>query len=268
MHHIMLHTTILILFFNPQIQRRVRLEERRTERLPGEARFQKMEKDFDLNTERECLSCFYDLHLSAAGCSCSPDKFTCLKHANQISCCDPANRLVLLRYTIDELKTLVKALEECKDALKVWASNDQDKSGIDLVTSSVPSIPTMKNEYMDDSTYKVSWADSDSEQRIIFSIEAVNLGSVVCGKLWCNKDAIFPKGMCMKDSPLNIIFHSRSFYAVNHVEFIFTGYKSRVMFFNINNPLIKSSYTSEVMDGGLLGPLFKVISFYLFMQTR
>lgn len=214
------------------IKKRVRLEERRTERLPGEARFQKMEKDFDLNTERECSSCFYDLHLSAACCSCSPDKFTCLKHANQISCCDPVNRLVLLRHTIDELKTLIKALEECTDALKEWASDDHgdhDKFGIDLVTSSVPSIPTMKHEYMDDSAYKVSWADSDSEQRNSFCIEAVNLGSVVCGKLWCNKDAIFPK-----------------------------GYKSRVMFFNINNPLIKSSYTSEVMDGGLLGPLFKV----------
>lgn len=220
----MLHTTILILFFNLRIQKRVRLEERRTERLPGEARFQKMEKDFDLNTERECSSCFYDLHLSAACCSCSPDKFTCLKHANQISCCDPVNRLVLLRHTIDELKTLIKALEECTDALKVWASDDHgdhDKFGIDLVTSSVPSIPTMKHEYMDDSAYKVSWADSDSEQRNSFCIEAVNLGSVVCGKLWCNKDAIFPKGMCMKDSPLNIIFQIRSFYEANHVEFIF-----------------------------------------------
>ncbi|KAH6800440.1 Transcription factor jumonji family protein / zinc finger family protein [Perilla frutescens var. hirtella] len=229
------------------IKSRVRLEEKRIECLSGAVRIQKMEKDFDVITERECTSCFYDLHLSAACCSCSPDKFTCLKHANVVSCCDPDNRLVLLRYTIDELKTLVKALEECAHALKVWISKDHGSHlgpknltdgiltshnklfGVDLSSSSGPSITPMKNECMDDSVYKFSWADSDSEQKTSFCIETVNLGSVVHGKLWCNKDAIFPK-----------------------------GYKSRVMFFNICNPLKKSSYTSEVMDGGLLGPLFKV----------
>lgn len=223
------------------------LEEKRIERLPGAIRIQKMENDFDVNTERECSSCFYDLHLSVACCSCSPDKITCLKHANLVSCCDADNRLVLLRYTTDELKTLVKALEECTHALRLWVSKDHGSHlgsknlsddiltshnklfRVDLSSSSGPSIPSMKTECMDDSVYKVSWAESDSEQKTSFCIETVNLGSIVHRKLWCNKDAIFPK-----------------------------GYKSRVMFFNICNPLKKSSYTSEVMDGGLLGPLFKV----------
>ncbi|KAI3455882.1 hypothetical protein Pfo_012545 [Paulownia fortunei] len=229
------------------IKTRVHLEEKRIERLPGVTRFQKMEKDFDLNMERECFSCFYDLHLCAACCNCSLDKFACLKHANLICCCDPNNRLVRLRYTIDELNTLVKALEECMDALEVWASKDHgaplgsknlgdcilaDHSklfGVDLLPSSLLLNTSSKNEYMEKSVDKVSKVDPDSERRTSFCIEPINFGSVVFGKPWCSKDAIFPK-----------------------------GYKSRVKFFNICNPLIKSSYTSEILDGGLLGPLFKV----------
>lgn len=37
--------------------------------------FMKMEEHFDLKVERECFSCFYDLHLSAACCKCSVDQF-------------------------------------------------------------------------------------------------------------------------------------------------------------------------------------------------
>ncbi|XP_057812200.1 lysine-specific demethylase JMJ18-like [Salvia miltiorrhiza] len=220
------------------IKTRVRLEEKRIERLPGATCFQKMEKDFDVNTERECISCFYDLHLSAASCNCSPDRFTCLKHANLVTCCDPENRLVLLRHSIDELKTLVEALEENTFAQRVWVSEDGGHLSPKNLSDSILAahsqlfgvdLSSMKNEYTEDSVYKVSWADSDPERRTNFCVEVVNLGSVVHGKLWSNKDAIFPK-----------------------------GYKSRVMFYNICNPLIKSSYTSEIMEGGLLGPVFKV----------
>ncbi|KAL9147620.1 hypothetical protein ABFS82_13G184800 [Erythranthe guttata] len=185
------------------IKTRVYYEEKRIEHLPAVTRIQKMEKDFDLDTERECFSCFYDLHQSAVCCNCNSDKFACLKHANLMCSCKPDNRVVLLRYTIDELNSLVKALEESFDALQVWLSKNH-------------SNPQLKNEYVE-------------EIRTSFSVEPVNFGSVVYGKLWCNKDAIFPK-----------------------------GYKSRVKFWNISNPQIESSYTSEIVDGGLLGPLFKV----------
>lgn len=37
-----------------------------------------------------------------------------------------------------------------------------------------------------------------------------------------------------------------------------SGFKSRVKFFSVLNPTSIVTYTSEVLDAGLLGPLFKV----------
>ncbi|EYU19081.1 hypothetical protein MIMGU_mgv1a019867mg, partial [Erythranthe guttata] len=119
------------------IKTRVYYEEKRIEHLPAVTRIQKMEKDFDLDTERECFSCFYDLHQSAVCCNCNSDKFACLKHANLMCSCKPDNRVVLLRYTIDELNSLVKALEESFDALQVWLSKNH-------------SNPQLKNEYVEE----------------------------------------------------------------------------------------------------------------------
>ncbi|GFQ07428.1 lysine-specific demethylase jmj18 [Phtheirospermum japonicum] len=211
------------------IKTRVNLEEKRMARLTGK-QFKKMEKDFDLDAERECFSCFYDLHLFAACCDCSSEKFACLKHANRVCGCDQDNtRFVLLRHTVDELNTLVRALEGSVDDLEIWASEDDRNGalgsknsklfGVDLSSpSSVRSNASMKNDSVE-----------NCEQRSSVCVEPVSFGSVVFGKLWCNKDAIFPK-----------------------------GYKSRVKFFSICDPSIKSGYTSEIVDGGLIGPLFKV----------
>ncbi|XP_038679857.1 lysine-specific demethylase JMJ18-like isoform X2 [Tripterygium wilfordii] len=106
------------------VKTRVRMEEERVKCLPGHVKFLKMENDFDLESERECFWCCYDLHLSATGCRCSPDQFACLKHAKILCSCDVEHRHVLLRYTVDELNTLVEALEGGLDALKVWASEN------------------------------------------------------------------------------------------------------------------------------------------------
>lgn len=100
------------------------MEEERLECLPTGLQFQKMEIDFDLKTERECFSCFYDLHLSAASCECSPDQFACLKHSSLLCSCEPNKKFVLLRYTLDELKTLVEALEGSLDAIEAWELED------------------------------------------------------------------------------------------------------------------------------------------------
>ncbi|KAG2620433.1 hypothetical protein PVAP13_3NG089600 [Panicum virgatum] len=47
----------------------------------GNLKSKKMDKDYD-STDRECFSCFYDLHLSAVSCQCSPNRFACLNHTN------------------------------------------------------------------------------------------------------------------------------------------------------------------------------------------
>ncbi|XP_021597375.1 LOW QUALITY PROTEIN: lysine-specific demethylase JMJ18-like [Manihot esculenta] len=106
------------------VKNRVKMEEERLRNLPTHLKLQKMEKEFDLCSERECFTCFYDLHLSAVSCKCSPEQFACLKHANHFCSCEADDKYVLLRYTMDELKTLVEALEERIDAVKVWAPKE------------------------------------------------------------------------------------------------------------------------------------------------
>ncbi|XP_022716483.1 LOW QUALITY PROTEIN: lysine-specific demethylase JMJ15-like [Durio zibethinus] len=106
------------------VRMRVQMEEERVNCLPPHLPLQKMEKDFDLERERECFFCFYDLHLSACSCKCSPERFACLKHVKNFCSCQDEGRFVLLRYTIDELQMLIKALEGGLDAVKVWESKD------------------------------------------------------------------------------------------------------------------------------------------------
>ncbi|XVE89402.1 hypothetical protein DITRI_Ditri19aG0198700 [Diplodiscus trichospermus] len=106
------------------VRMRVLMEEERVNCLPPHLPLRKMEKDFDLEIERECFSCFYDLHLSACSCKCSPERFACLRHVNNFCSCRDEDIFVLLRYTIDELHILVKALEGGLDTIEAWASKD------------------------------------------------------------------------------------------------------------------------------------------------
>ncbi|CAI0546112.1 unnamed protein product [Linum tenue] len=223
------------------VKARVEMENERIQVLPDQFKQQKMEEPSDLNSERECFSCFYDLYLSAATCNCSTKQFACLKHAKHVCSCEPEQRYVLLRYTMDELSSLVDALEGDVAAMKLWASDNFDviqsdnknvfsniegsalQTGagdakeevcIDLNLDAV-SIPSMSLQ-----TDGVSHTES---------IELLNLGSVIFRKLWHSAQAIFPK-----------------------------GFRTRSKFFSVNDPRKICYYTSEVVDAGLLGPLFKV----------
>ncbi|KAL9677371.1 hypothetical protein QQ045_005600 [Rhodiola kirilowii] len=84
----------------------------------------KMESDFDASTERECIVCFFDLHLSAAACQCAPNKFACLDHAKQFCGCDWDAKYLLLRYDANELNILADALEGKLSAIYRWAKLD------------------------------------------------------------------------------------------------------------------------------------------------
>ncbi|XP_038894155.1 lysine-specific demethylase JMJ18-like isoform X1 [Benincasa hispida] len=104
------------------IKTRVKMEEERMNCLPTNMKLQKMESEIDCKSERECFACFYDLYLSSTSCKCSPNRFSCLKHASNFCSCQVDDRCVLFRYSLNELHTLVGALEGGFDAIKEWAS--------------------------------------------------------------------------------------------------------------------------------------------------
>ncbi|WOL12239.1 putative lysine-specific demethylase JMJ14 isoform X2 [Canna indica] len=90
---------------------RVIMEHKRRDSISSILNTKKMDKDFDLSTERECFLCSYDLHLSAAGCECSPNRFACLSHAKHLCSCEPSRKFVLVRHNLEELYAIVMALE-------------------------------------------------------------------------------------------------------------------------------------------------------------
>lgn len=100
------------------------MEKERLDYLPTNIKMLKMDSDFDLFEERECFSCFYDLHLSAVGCKCSPDSYSCLRHSNLFCSCDMNKKFVLLRYTMNELSTLAEALEGKPHAIEAWENRN------------------------------------------------------------------------------------------------------------------------------------------------
>ncbi|KAL9317922.1 hypothetical protein ACSQ67_014439 [Phaseolus vulgaris] len=66
----------------------------------------------------------FDLHLSASGCRCSPDRYACLDHAKQFCSCSWDSRFFLFRYDVSELNILVEALEGKLSAIYRWAKSD------------------------------------------------------------------------------------------------------------------------------------------------
>ncbi|XP_028782040.1 lysine-specific demethylase JMJ18 [Neltuma alba] len=227
------------------VKTRIKIEEERIQRLQTPIKLVKMDINFDLDKERECFACFYDLHLSASGCQCSVDKYSCLRHSNSFCSCGYDERFVLFRYPIEELKELVRALEGGLEAIKSWlmklrfGCSESQKEQDDVVLDSEENVSDRvlpnsecKTEAVDmDSFNKSTSLTSESFliQKFAASVEPVSLGSIVLGKLWCSKHKIYPK-----------------------------GFKSRVKFFSMLNPSTICSYVSEVLDGGLIGPLFKV----------
>ncbi|XP_058101595.1 putative lysine-specific demethylase JMJ16 [Magnolia sinica] len=106
------------------LKMRVDMERARREYLCSPSQSRKMDVSFDATSERECSVCLYDLHLSAAGCQCSPDRFTCLNHAKKLCSCGWSERFFLFRYEISELNMLVEALGGKLSAIYRWAHLD------------------------------------------------------------------------------------------------------------------------------------------------
>ncbi|KAK3026151.1 hypothetical protein RJ639_040538, partial [Escallonia herrerae] len=103
------------------LKSRIRCEATKREYFCDSLHSRKMEKDFDLTTKRVCTICLYDLHLSAVGCPCSPDRFSCMNHGKQLCSCAWSDKFFLARYKISELNALVDALEGKLSAVIRWA---------------------------------------------------------------------------------------------------------------------------------------------------
>ncbi|KAJ0966496.1 hypothetical protein J5N97_023413 [Dioscorea zingiberensis] len=103
---------------------RIELERLGREYLCCSSQSRKMTDSFIANTERECVVCHYDLHLTAVGCLCSPDRFTCLIHAKELCSCPWKTRFFLFRYEISELNVLVDALEGKSSAIHRWGISE------------------------------------------------------------------------------------------------------------------------------------------------
>lgn len=193
------------------IEARLLIEEKRIKALGNGFSLVKMEKEFDSKCERECIFCFSDLHLSASGCNkCSPGEYTCTKHANDLCSCEGKDRFILLRYTTDELSSLVRALEGESVDLKTWSSKViKDYSETQREESSMVTVeekPQKESDFdlnldlqLDDEFYASSETCDDAiMMNFAAYVEPINLGFLVFGKLWSNKHAIFPKGASPK----------------------------------------------------------------------
>ncbi|XP_039006169.1 putative lysine-specific demethylase JMJ16 isoform X2 [Hibiscus syriacus] len=106
------------------LKTRVEMERLSREIVCSSSQVVKMESNFDATSERECSICFFDLHLSAAGCHCSPDRYACLKHAKQFCSCGRGATIFLFRYDINELNIIVEAVEGKLSAVYRWARLD------------------------------------------------------------------------------------------------------------------------------------------------
>ncbi|XP_047326516.1 putative lysine-specific demethylase JMJ16 isoform X2 [Impatiens glandulifera] len=163
-----------------------RIEEEQVRRgfLCSSSRVMKMESDFDSTIERECSICLFDLHLSAAGCSCSPDKYACLSHAYQLCSCSQDMKNFLVRYDINELNILVEALGGKLSAIYRWARLDFGVSLTSHISSGDSQTPapvdTKTNEKVGETIQNDKLSQrSSSSSSLLFKIKVGNTVSSI-----------------------------------------------------------------------------------------
>lgn len=87
-----------------------------------------LDSSYDSTDERECELCKYDLHLSAVGCECCPDKFACLLHGHLLCPCPWSKKTLFYRYHLEQLILLLAAVEGRPGAVANWAKQDAQLS--------------------------------------------------------------------------------------------------------------------------------------------
>lgn len=158
------------------LKARVELERTRREHLSS-SQIRKMDSAFDAESERECVLCHYDLHLSAAGCPCSPDKFSCLIHAKHLCSCDWKTRFFLFRYEISELNTLSDAVGGKLSAVHKWGLQDLKLS----LSSYVNKEKSCQSRFSDQDCSEAKGNDKVS-MSLDFSVSSKNTSAAQDGK--------------------------------------------------------------------------------------
>ncbi|PKI37517.1 lysine-specific demethylase JMJ18-like [Punica granatum] len=280
------------------VKMRIEMEEERIDRLPSWLKLQPTGSGLnDSGIERECFKCFYDLHLSAVTCRCSPDRFACLKHAKLSCSCEEDDRFVLLKYDVKTLNLLVEALEGGQEALKEWISRESVSPKKEETFSSEVVLSKFQQGRSPDTviSYESLLGKDGEETKIdLNTIEStkgenglLGGGCKVFGVDLSLQDQHTPEQK--SNGPLTSANEDsseekssltgtncsvkRSIPCAEPIDFgsimigkrwsskqtIFpNGYKSRINFFSVLSPNKICSYISEVADAGLLGPIFKV----------
>ena len=103
---------------------------------------------------------------------------------------------------------------------------------VSLPHSSTPPSSSPKTEILNNSNVKAHTTDQIRlVPKMNCRVEPMHFGTVLFCKPWCSKQAIYSK-----------------------------GFTTRVKFFSVHDPTRGHYYISEVLDAGLLEPLFKVTS--------
>ncbi|XP_042486913.1 lysine-specific demethylase JMJ18-like [Macadamia integrifolia] len=172
------------------LKTRVEMEHTRREYLCTSSQSTKMDTGFDATSERECIICLYDLHLSAAGCHCSPDRYVCLSHAKPLCSCAWSDKFFLFRYEISELNVLVEALEGKLSAIYRWAKLDLGlalSSFISKDKSQVPGVVRKPSHFSEDT--------GQGDRRLQ---DAVNFAGIPTSKSYPETKASSPQVTPMK----------------------------------------------------------------------
>ncbi|PWA51618.1 hypothetical protein CTI12_AA454150 [Artemisia annua] len=271
------------------LKERVEMERVRRDFLCTGSQSLKMEATFDSTNERECSVCYFDLHLSAAGChNCSPAMYSCLNHTKQFCSCSSTSKFFLFRYDMSELGILVEALEGKLSAIYRWAKSDHGLALTNHTRKEVsPSLVLLSEKQKDllneNETMKSSEGKDEDEFTKAVSSKTItpavaDVASTPCPVFFAcgsNQETfsrVDETGSSKDNGPGTKVDLKRNF-EVELLQFgdvqsgklwcdnraIYPkGFRSRVKYLNILDPSNVCYYISEILDAERDRPMFMV----------
>lgn len=180
------------------LKARVEIERVRREFLCSTSKALKMDASFDSTSERECSVCYFDLHLSAAGCHhCSPMKYSCLNHAKQFCSCASSAKFFLLRYDIKDLTILVEALEGKLSAIYRWAKLDLGLALTSYVSKDKQQTSTVTASPAKEVSSVTSVASQKDQRETLLSHDSLHIAEASESSSMCKKEIVKSDGVIL-----------------------------------------------------------------------